>query len=57
VLDRQAIENCLVFLNRSYVSGSEVPAFNDVVNRLNHLRNARIAEEDTPPQTESPTPE
>lgn len=58
MLDLRSIENCLQFLNRTDIKGAEVPAFVDVTNRLHHLRNARLAEEQAQQQKQdAPTPE
>lgn len=45
MLDRQSVENCLTFLNRTDIKGAEVPAFVDLTNRLHHIRNALVADE------------
>lgn len=56
MFDRASIENCLSFLNRTDLKGGEVPAFVDVTNRLHHIRNALIADEEAAAQaTPEPT--
>lgn len=63
MLDRQTIEHCLEFLGRADLKGREVPAFVNVSNRLNHLHEARLAEEKAAaelaanPPVEPPLPE
>lgn len=56
MLDIQTIDDCLGFLNRTPLNGSEVPAFVNLTNRLHYLRAHLVSEAEKEKTAAPPAP-